>query len=123
MSRKHICASCGAEFPNLAQLVKHKAECPATVSDDDPSDSDDAAEGTPAKRLPPLGDSDGGKPGPAVLQPNPKPAKRDEVVIPWSLLDPVFKVLGGSTPVRFEGIGYISDAGLLVSEVKVARRR
>uniref|UniRef100_A0A6M3IFJ9 Uncharacterized protein n=1 Tax=viral metagenome TaxID=1070528 RepID=A0A6M3IFJ9_9ZZZZ len=44
------------------------------------------------------------------------------VLIPWSLLDPVFRVLGGTTPVRFEGLGYVRPSGLEIVEVRIGKR-
>ena len=105
--RTYTCAACGAEFPNLRALSDHKAECPVQGDksvDDNPAESDEAATGSP----------------PNAHAPSNTPT---EVVIPWSHLNPIFQVLGGAAPVRFEGYGYVSDAGLRVAEVRVARRR
>ena len=107
------CKTCGASFESRSDLATHQAE-----------ERKLAAESINGRLLDDLGDSDGGKPSPAVSPPpSPKPPDLTEVVIPWSHLNPIFQVLGGAAPVRFEGYGYVSDAGLRVAEVRVARRR
>lgn len=62
-------------------------------------------------------------PAEAPVEPT-KPAALDRV-IPWDTpgVDPTLKVLMGSTPIRFQGLGYAHQDGLHITEIFASRRR
>jgi len=126
--QKHRCVDCGAEFPNLAQLTKHKQECPAAalrnMQDDDPAQSDrkalaDGPTAAPAGRpVEVLGQSESAPSGK-------RQASAPIAVIPWGTrgVASELRALSSTTPIWVQVQVYPRDDGLHVAEVQTNRRR